>query len=109
MQAYGMLVQSFPIVLGCDAAGVVVEVGSEASSKFKKGDEVCGCTRLGQPGNCTFQEYVNSPPYLLPRCSELRLGMTLVDVCPIVRDGSRPYHAEAQELIARASCHAGRW
>lgn len=55
----GPLVSSFPIVLGCDASGVVVEVGSEASeSFFKVGDRVCGCTRLGELGYGTFQEYV---------------------------------------------------
>ena len=82
----GLLVSSFPIVLGCDASGIVVEVGSsslsekeeeeeeeEAVSKkssssfsspspspsFKVGDRVCGCTRLGEPGYGTFQEYVH--------------------------------------------------
>lgn len=60
----GVLFSSFPIVLGCDASGVVVEVGSEettsksSSSSFKVGDRVCGCTRLGEPGYGTFQEYV---------------------------------------------------
>lgn len=52
-----MLVDSWPVVLGCDAGGVVVELGPGAS-KFKIGDEVCGCTRLGVPGYSTFQEYV---------------------------------------------------
>lgn len=54
----GVLVSSFPIVLGCDASGVVVEAGKEAESRFKVGDRVCGCTRLGEPGYGTFQEYV---------------------------------------------------
>jgi NADPH:quinone reductase-like Zn-dependent oxidoreductase len=54
----GLLVSSFPIVLGCDASGVVVEAGKEAESHFKVGDRVCGCTRLGEPGYGTFQEYV---------------------------------------------------
>ena len=56
----GMMVSSFPIVLGCDSSGVVVEVGKEAESRFKVGDRVCGCTRLGEPGYGTFQEYVRS-------------------------------------------------
>lgn len=56
----GLLVSSFPIVLGCDASGFVVEVGEEASS-FKVGDRVSGCTRLGEPGYGTFQEYVRFP------------------------------------------------
>lgn len=71
----GLLVSSFPIVLGCDASGIVVEVGSSSLSEkeeeevvsssssssspsFKVGDRVCGCTRLGEPGYGTFQEYV---------------------------------------------------
>lgn len=63
----GLLVPSFPIVLGCDASGVVVEVGSGeekeeedegTGSLFKVGDRVCGCVRLGEPGYGTFQEYV---------------------------------------------------
>ena len=48
---------AWPIVLGCDASGIVVKVGSTASSTFKEGDRVCGCTRLGVPGYSTFQEY----------------------------------------------------
>ena len=56
MAQTGLLVVSFPIVLGCDAAGTVVEIGSGVK-KFKQGDQVCGCTRLGSPGYCTFQEF----------------------------------------------------
>lgn len=57
----GMLVDSFPMVIGCDASGVVVEAGKEAESSFKSGDRVCGCTRLGETGYGTFQEYVCIP------------------------------------------------
>ncbi|PMD60399.1 GroES-like protein [Hyaloscypha bicolor E] len=56
MQGTGMLVLSWPIVLGCDASGVVAEVG-EGVSKFKIGDKVFGCTRLGHAGYGTFQEF----------------------------------------------------
>ncbi|KFZ04629.1 hypothetical protein V502_10006, partial [Pseudogymnoascus sp. VKM F-4520 (FW-2644)] len=55
-QATGMLVQSWPIVLGCDASGIVVETGEDVK-KFKKGDRVSGTTRLGTSGYGTFQEY----------------------------------------------------
>jgi len=50
------LVTAWPIVLGCDASGTVAEMG-EGVSKFKVGDSVFGCTRLGLPGYGTFQEY----------------------------------------------------
>jgi len=52
----GLMVTAWPIVLGCDASGTVVEVG-EGVTKFKKGDGAFGCTRLGIPGHGTFQEY----------------------------------------------------
>lgn len=54
-----MLVTGWPFVVGCDAAGVVVDVGANAGSKFKVGDEVCGCTRLGTPGHSPAQEFVS--------------------------------------------------
>jgi NADPH:quinone reductase-like Zn-dependent oxidoreductase len=59
MAAYGLLVVNWPLGLGVDAAGVVVEVGSEASSKygFAPGDQVFGCTRLGMLGYTGAQEY----------------------------------------------------
>ncbi len=57
-QEAGILVQSWPIVLGCDASGTVVEVG-EGVTKFKVGDEAFGCTRLGEPEYGTFQEFVS--------------------------------------------------
>jgi NADPH:quinone reductase-like Zn-dependent oxidoreductase len=50
-------VDGFPVGLGVDAAGVVTKVGEKASSKFKVGDEVCGCTRLGSRGYNTAQEF----------------------------------------------------
>lgn len=59
MAAYGLLVVSWPLGLGVDAGGVVVEAGSEASSKygFKAGDHVFGCTRLGMLEYAAGQEY----------------------------------------------------
>ena len=59
MAAYGLLVVGWPLGLGVDAVGIVVEVGSEASSKygFKTGDQVFGCTRLGSLGYTGAQEY----------------------------------------------------
>lgn len=59
MSATGLLVVSWPFVLGCDAAGVVVSAGATAESKYNlhPGDHVFGCTRLGTPGYSTCQEY----------------------------------------------------
>ncbi len=59
MAAYGLLVVGWPLGLGVDAGGVVVEAGSEASSKygFKAGDQIFGCTRLGTLGYTAAQEY----------------------------------------------------
>lgn len=61
MAGTGLLVTEWPYILGCDAAGVVVEAGSNAVGPlgpFKVGDEVCGCTRLGHKQYSTCQEYV---------------------------------------------------
>ena len=59
MAAYGLLVVNWPLGLGVDAAGVVVDAGSEATSKynFKPGDHVFGCTRLGVLGYAGGAEY----------------------------------------------------
>jgi NADPH:quinone reductase-like Zn-dependent oxidoreductase len=57
MQSWGLLVTKWPIVLGCDASGVVVEVGVEVKD-FKVGDNIFGCTRLGIEFHGTFQEFV---------------------------------------------------
>lgn len=43
-----------PLILGCDAAGTVEEVGSEVKN-FKKGDHVYGCPNF--PGDGSYAEY----------------------------------------------------
>lgn len=58
MQMTGMMITEFPIVLGADASGLVVEVG-ESVTKFKIGDKVFGCTALGMVGYSPFQEFVS--------------------------------------------------
>jgi NADPH:quinone reductase-like Zn-dependent oxidoreductase len=50
-------VDAWPIVLGCDTTGEVVEVSPEAQGRFKVGDIVCGCTRLGVVGHSSYQDY----------------------------------------------------
>ncbi|KAK5061616.1 hypothetical protein LTR84_008160 [Exophiala bonariae] len=59
MVDWGILVVEWPFVLGCDAAGVVVEAGEEASSRYglTPGTEVFGCTRLGHQQYSTAQEF----------------------------------------------------
>ncbi|PQE08280.1 gmc oxidoreductase protein [Rutstroemia sp. NJR-2017a BVV2] len=49
MHTTGLLVKDWPVVLGCDASGEIVEIGDEVT-KFKVGDGVFGCTRLGYRG-----------------------------------------------------------
>ena len=80
MQATGLLVTAWPIVLGCDASGIVTKVGDAASSTFKLGDRVCGCTRLGVPGFSTFQEYYCMDAKLalpIPKALSFQQGATL--------------------------------
>jgi NADPH:quinone reductase-like Zn-dependent oxidoreductase len=60
MAQTGLLVVSWPFVPGVDASGVVVKVGENAASRFKIGDYICGCTRLGTKGHSTCQEYVRA-------------------------------------------------
>lgn len=84
MQSTGLLVPSWPAVLGCDASGVVVQVGDNAKQTFQVGDQVAGCTRLGVPGFSTFQEYVCFPPlayrgFMRRKASLLNLNQFLMD------------------------------
>jgi NADPH:quinone reductase-like Zn-dependent oxidoreductase len=60
MAVLGLLVKEWPLTLAVDAAGIVVKAGSKAVGPlgpFKEGDEVCGCSRLGEIGHGTCQEY----------------------------------------------------
>ena len=50
-----VLKHKFPLILSQDFAGVIVEVGSDISEKFKVGDEVFGCTA---PRNGCAAEFV---------------------------------------------------
>jgi len=55
MHHSGMLVTAWPAVLGCEASGVVLEAGADVE-RFRPGDRVYGCTRLGINAYTTFQE-----------------------------------------------------
>jgi len=54
-QKFGILVESWPAVLGSDFSGVVTEVG-EDSTRLKKGDYVYGCALIGRNDYTPFQE-----------------------------------------------------
>ena len=62
VRAFGIVVQSWPTVLGADAAGVIDSVG-ESVEDFKPGDEVfCLCNMSSREG--AFQEIVTIPSHL---------------------------------------------
>lgn len=54
-----MLVKEWPVVIGVDASGIIVEAGKEAQEKYnmRPGTYVCGCTRIGMKGYAAGQEY----------------------------------------------------
>ncbi|PSK45989.1 hypothetical protein B9Z65_4957 [Elsinoe australis] len=59
IQSYGFLVEKFPMILGCDVAGEVYEVGSNVKD-FRVGDRVTGHALSlgdGQPQSGGFQLY----------------------------------------------------
>ena len=60
IQQTGMMMESFPCILGCDAAGEVTAVGS-AVTQFEVGDRVVGCVDHNEEniGQGTFQLYCN--------------------------------------------------
>ncbi|KZT67311.1 GroES-like protein [Daedalea quercina L-15889] len=56
IQAWGILVEKFPAILGEDLAGTVEEVG-EGITKFKKDDRVLTCAPIGAGTQASFQQY----------------------------------------------------
>jgi len=60
MAQIGFFIESVPVVLGCDVAGIVEEVGPKVT-RFKKGDAVFAFTLLGVEGYGTFAEYCLAP------------------------------------------------
>ncbi|RFU23877.1 hypothetical protein B7463_g12458, partial [Scytalidium lignicola] len=51
-----------PPVMGCDAAGVVVEVGGQVTKKFNEGDKVLGASH---GGNILYPQYGTFANYIL--------------------------------------------
>jgi NADPH:quinone reductase-like Zn-dependent oxidoreductase len=77
---FGWLIETWPTVLGSDAAGVVVEVGSEVHN-FKKGDRVIGhgISMISQkPKHGTFQHYV---VFEAPKVAKIPDSMSFNDAC----------------------------
>jgi len=56
IQAMGILIEKYPVILGFDAAGTVEEVG-EGVTKFKKGDRVLQQCAFGDNRFAGFQQY----------------------------------------------------
>jgi NADPH:quinone reductase-like Zn-dependent oxidoreductase len=55
---YGMIVDTWPVVIGADGVGVVVELGSNAASfGWSVGDYVIGCNRLGVKAHGSAAEF----------------------------------------------------
>lgn len=62
MQTKGLMIETYPAILGCDAAGEVVAMGAKAAELgFKVGDRVAGCCdQVGdRAGKGVFQLFCN--------------------------------------------------
>ena len=86
----------WPLVLGVDASGVVIEAGETAQKQygFKAGDYVCGCTRLGRKQYSTAQQFfLMDAPVTIPKPKNLSLvqaatlGVGVQTACLAVFDG----------------------
>ncbi|MCJ1386432.1 hypothetical protein MMC17_009558 [Xylographa soralifera] len=64
-RAFGIMVQSWPAVLGIDAAGVIDSVG-ESTKDFLPGDEVFSLCGMGNRAGA-FQEITTVPSYLVAK------------------------------------------
>jgi NADPH:quinone reductase-like Zn-dependent oxidoreductase len=64
-RAFGVMVQSWPAVLGVDAAGIVDSVG-ESVKDFQPGDEVFSLCGMGNRAGA-FQEIVTVPSHLVAK------------------------------------------
>ncbi|KAH9830787.1 chaperonin 10-like protein [Rhodofomes roseus] len=56
IQAYGMIIEKYPAILGIDIAGTVADVG-EGVTRFKKGDRILTKGTIGKYERTAFQQY----------------------------------------------------
>ncbi|RDX56946.1 GroES-like protein [Lentinus brumalis] len=69
IQAYGLYVQSYPHIAGCEAAGTVEEVGSEVQN-LAKGDRILFQGDFANT-HATFQQYCVVPADRTSKCSHI--------------------------------------
>lgn len=84
MQDYGVFIKAYPMILGTDIAGEVVEIG-EGVADFKVGDRVIGhCSGLatGQTTHNAFQSYTVIPTVLVAKIPS-SLSFTMAVVLPL--------------------------
>ncbi|KXS18525.1 GroES-like protein, partial [Gonapodya prolifera JEL478] len=119
----GVLTFSFPLIVGCDVAGVVVGKGPTCTDKFHVGDEVIAYTRNGHNG--AFAEFVvcregvvaRKPPHLAPHvAASIPLGLVTAAVAlylPVSHNLPWPdpnsNNDGAYILIWGASSSCGSW
>lgn len=84
VQTYGVIVTTFPAILGEDAAGEVTAVGS-AVTKFKKGDRVIAHLNglaVADPTHCGFQLYTATTEKLVAKIPD-HVSFTEAGVLPL--------------------------
>ncbi|EPT02656.1 hypothetical protein FOMPIDRAFT_1143584 [Fomitopsis schrenkii] len=69
IQAYGVLVEEYPAILGFDVAGTVAKVG-EGVTTFKEGDKVLTPAHIDKSDHAGFQQYMLTEEYAAARIPE---------------------------------------
>jgi NADPH:quinone reductase-like Zn-dependent oxidoreductase len=69
MRDNDVFIQDYPAVLGSDAAGIVVDVGTDVQN-FQRGDRVFFQGIIGNYDSSTFQQYCKMPAELVSRTPE---------------------------------------
>ncbi|KAI0719699.1 chaperonin 10-like protein [Fomitopsis betulina] len=62
VQAHGVIVEEYPVILGIDVAGIVAKVG-EGVTRFKEGDRVLTPAHIGRSDHAGFQQYMLTDDY----------------------------------------------